>query len=306
MLVLKHRKTGVTSLAFSPDGETLAAGCYWGYVQLWHITTRSLVWEAKVGTLNHSAIFFHGSDRVVSFAGQLYSFDVASGDHARLPGTTGLLPLLLTPGPAPVTRYCTAYNGRKSFSCYTFPERRRLWNANLPGDAYAGIQARRGMFTPGLVSAVAFSGDGASVAAGCITGEAHVLRADTGKPLARILDTGRPAVRAVALSPDGSRLAFSAGAHLFLYRVSAAPEMVKHVSLGRTHFVAATWHPSGAFFATVNGDGKVDLWDATSAERRTSFGWGVGKLDEVVFDADGGRAAVCSDTGEIVVWDIDH
>jgi WD40 repeat protein len=66
------------------------------------------------------------------------------------------------------------------------------------------------------------------------------------------------------------------------------------------------FHPSGAFFATANGDGKVDSWDSHTGERRESFDWGFGKLNDVTFDATGDRAACCSEAGEVVVWDVDR
>src|SRR4029079_17652529 len=112
-------------------------------------------------------------------------------------------------------------------------------------------------------------------------------------------------VKSVALSPDGRFVAWSASAHLYLWRLDPL-EAVAHHSVGGTHFLAVAYHPSGDFFATVNGDGKVDYWDGRTGERRESFDWQVGKLHDVVFDATGDRAACCSKTGEIVVWDVDR
>ena len=39
---------------------------------------------------------------------------------------------------------------------------------------------------------------------------------------------------------------------------------------------------------------------------RESFDWEVGKLNAVTFDANGDRAACCSQTGDVVVWDVDR
>jgi WD40 repeat protein len=79
-----------------------------------------------------------------------------------------------------------------------------------------------------------------------------------------------------------------------------------HVQIGRTHFLGAAWHPSGDFFATANGDGTVDFWDTRTGARRESFDWEAGKLHDVTFDANGDRAACCSLTGKVVVWDVDR
>ena len=82
--------------------------------------------------------------------------------------------------------------------------------------------------------------------------------------------------------------------------------MSAHHALGKTHFLGIAWHPSGAFFATANGDGKIDYWDAQTGQRRESYDWGVGKLNAVVFDPAGDRAACCSERGDVVIWDVDR
>jgi WD40 repeat protein len=111
-------------------------------------------------------------------------------------------------------------------------------------------------------------------------------------------------VKALALSAHGA-VAWTAGSHLHLWKVDP-PQEVAHHSLGRTHFLAVAFHPSGDFFATANGDGKIDYWDARTGAHGEAFDWGVGKLHDVIFDAAGDRAACCSTTGEIVVWDVDR
>ena len=80
--------------------------------------------------------------------------------------------------------------------------------------------------------------------------------------------------------------------------------MAQH-RLGRTHFLSVAFHPSGDFFATANGDGKVDYWDGHTGEHRQAFDWQVGMLNDVVFDPTGDRAACCSQSGAVVVWDVD-
>jgi hypothetical protein len=50
----------------------------------------------------------------------------------------------------------------------------------------------------------------------------------------------------------------------------------------------------------------VDFWDAATGQRRESFDWGVGKLNDIAFDPAGDRAAVCSNSGQVVVWDVDR
>src|SRR5262249_49866270 len=110
----------------------------------------------------------------------------------------------------------------------------------------------------------------------------------------------------IAVSPDGRRLACAAGGQLPLLALHPHRVAVARHQPGRTHFLPVAFHPSGGFFATANGDGKIDYWDARTGEHRQAFDWKVGKLYDVVFDPTGDRAACCSKTGQIVVWDVDH
>jgi WD40 repeat protein len=307
MFILKQRDTAVNSLAFSPDGSALAAAGYWGYLHLWDLGSRTLRREERLATNNISSVFFAPEARLAAFNGFLHQFDAGTGEWIELHSIGRCpTPVVFAPAPWPSDRVCTARLGKKSFSCYSFPGNEQLWQAALPDEAYRAVRQKRSFFTPALVSSLAFSGDGTTVAAGCVTGEVFVRRASDGKPVAAIREPGRPAVGAVALSPDTTRLAVCAASHLRLYRLAPAPEEVAHVSLGRTHFLAVTWHPSGRFFATVNGDGSADFWDAATGERRESFDWGVGKLQEIVFDARGDRAACGARNGQVVVWDVDE
>ena len=304
MFVLKNRDSAVHAVAFSPDGSLLAAAGYWGYVRLWDLASRSLRFERRPSHYKQSAVFFAPGDRLYSFDGNLTAFDVRAGEQVPSKRRGGLLPLVFAAAPWPVPSYCTATAGRRSFSCYALADGRQRWRTALPpGDVFAQATLA---YLPLLVIALAFSGDGRTVAAGCATGQTHVLRADDGKAVARVEQPGRPAVKAVALSPDGSRLAVCAGPTLRLYAVGDEPAEVSCVSTGRKHFLNVTWHPSGGLFATTNGDGSVEFWDAQTGARGKAFDWGLGKLNAVAFDATGDRAACGSETGAVVVWDVDR
>jgi WD40 repeat protein len=143
-----------------------------------------------------------------------------------------------------------------------------------------------------------------AVTSGHLGGRISILDAETGALLGRIGDAGSGWVKAAAISPDGNSVAWCASANLHLQRLPPANVYVHH-RIGKTHFSSVAWHPSGGFFATTNGDGKVDFWDAATGERSQSFDWGIGKLNDIAFDPAGDRAAVCSSTGQVVVWDID-
>jgi WD40 repeat protein len=156
----------------------------------------------------------------------------------------------------------------------------------------------------GTASSLAWSSDARLLAAGLMNGQVKVYDAATGKEAATFGEAGGPTVNAVALSPGGAAAAWCACTHLHFHR--PAEGVSAHHALGKTHFLSVAWHPSGAFFATANGDGKIDYWDAQTGQRRESYDWGVGKLNAVVFDPAGDRAACCSERGDVAIWDVDR
>jgi WD40 repeat protein len=304
MFVLKHRNAGINTVAFSPCGTKLAAGGYWGYVQLWDLDTRALLAEYRPGTNNVSALSFAPNNRLFAFNGFVAVYDADT--HTALPGPArarGLIPTVLAAAPWPVESYCVGYMGRRGITCRALTGE-KLWAATVPAPV-AFVYSGANLFPRPLVTAMQYSANGAFVAVGLGTGQTVVLRADTGKAAHTVGESLTAAVQAVALSPAGDRLAVCAGAALRLYALDGAPELRAEVRGGRTHYLSAAWHPSGEFFAVTNGGGVVEYRDADTGKRRAAYNWKVAKPTGVCFDATGTRAACGGKHGEAVVWDVD-
>lgn len=304
MFVLKHRNAGINAVAFSPCGTKLAAGGYWGYVQLWDLGTRALLAEHRYGTANQSALFFAPDNRLVAFNGFFGVFDTET--HEVLPGPkrSNPIPRVLAAAPWPATSYCVGFYGRRGVSCRAREGGAKLWGATMPAPV-AFVYSGANLFPRHLVTSMRYSGDGAFVAVGLGTGQTLVLRADTGKVAHTVGESLSAGVQAVALSPAGDRLAVCAGAGLRLYELGDSPDLRADLRYGRTHFLSAAWHPSGDFFAVTNGDGAVEYRDAATGKRRAAYNWKVAKPTGVCFDATGTRAACGGRHGEAVVWDVD-
>ncbi|MDY3562647.1 hypothetical protein R5W23_004121 [Gemmata sp. JC673] len=68
---------------------------------------------------------------------------------------------------------------------------------------------------------------------------------------------------------------------------------------------AVTFNPAGTVLAAASESGAVTLYDTQSWKAVGAFDWKIGPLRAVCFSADGTRAAVISDAGTVMVWDVD-
>lgn len=291
MLVLKQRKVWLNCLALSPSGEELAVAAGSGVVQVWDLRANKLRQALSTGTLNNSGVFWTpgGSHVCTLNVYGIHEMDLATGKEvAAWRPNQHYLQVMAATGDG--SRVVVALDWSLNLAAARLPGWQQEWSVDHLHGA--------------CVTALAFAPDQRLLAVGC-NGQVCLFDTHTRRVQAWLPEKPSSIVKAVAFSPDGGKLVWCAGSHVRLWQLDPARE-TRHHHFGRTHFLGVSWHPSGAFFATANGDGKVDFWDGETGERRTSFDWGVGKLNDVIFDAAGDRAFCCSNTGQVVIWDVDR
>lgn len=111
-----------------------------------------------------------------------------------------------------------------------------------------------------------------------------------------------------ACSPDANWLALvhKNSPSCYLYRVDQfGRAFAKLTDKSRAHVFGISFHPSGRLFATAGNSGMVSFYDTATWKVAKTFDWKIGKLRCVAFSPDGALAAVGSDKGQVVVWDVD-
>jgi WD40 repeat protein len=110
--------------------------------------------------------------------------------------------------------------------------------------------------------------------------------------------------RRVAFSPDGQLIAVTDGSMLQVWNLESKQRVVA-LQAGKQHLTGLAFDPDGRYIATVSNDHLTRLWEVGTWGEPKTFEWKVGKLREVAFAPDGATAAVASDKGQIVLFDVD-
>jgi WD40 repeat protein len=110
----------------------------------------------------------------------------------------------------------------------------------------------------------------------------------------------------LVVSPDGKSVGYRCNNRFDVIQVSSAGSLRARIrSENLKHFTGVAFHPSGRYLAATSNDETVKLYDTETWRVAKTFTWDIGKMRSVGFSPDGTLAAAGSDTGRVVVWDVD-
>jgi WD40 repeat protein len=288
--IFSGHETGVTSVAYSPDGSLLASGSADGQIILWAAGTGELLHYLQGHTASVNSLAF-SPDSLFLASGSADKtaivWNVRSGEPNRI----------LEEHRKPINDVAFSPNGQ-ILVCASQDSTATLWDVQT-GELLDTLVASISKDLAAGFTSLAFSPNGSLLAVGSARGTIFwdtalwaELRVVSGNSLS------------VAFAPDGKTVVMgSMTGGVILWNLTAG-RLVRTLQAHTKPVTAVAFSADGKILASASRDGQIFLWDAATYSQLRLLEGHTDAVTDLAFSPDGKLLATASLDGKVILWAI--
>ncbi|MEZ4664243.1 MAG: BTAD domain-containing putative transcriptional regulator [Caldilineaceae bacterium] len=293
--------SAVLSLAYSPDGQLLAAATTDGVVRVWQVAGRQLIgvcpgngrWVWSVCFSPDGQLLATGcADRAV----RIWQIGLLrSGLHAIAEWS--------------VHRTLIGHTDAVFAVCFS-PDSQQLASASADGAIHiwqtqTGQRQQSLLGHCGGVNSIAYSPNGATLASASRDQTARLWRVASGQCV-HSLHGHQAEVKALAFSPDGVFVATVSYDGTIRIWYSQTGQLYRTIQCETSELECIAFHPDGQSIAVNERDYSIRLWEVANGRIRRSFRGHTNTIHALSFSPDGQRLASGGWDKNIRFWDVEQ
>jgi len=285
-----HHDDPVNSVAFSPDGQTLASASSDNTIKLWNVATGQLINTIKGHNQKISSIAFSIDGR---------SLSSASGKMVRLWNIdNGQLITSLAGHTDDVSSIAYSPNG-KTLASASYDNTIRLWDVtnNQLVDTFLGHES--------LVLDVAFSSDGQTLASSSSDKTIRLWDIKT-RQLTTTLENHNSDANSIVFSPDSKILAAGSDDKTIRLWDLESHETIATLEGHESAILSLAFSPIANTLVSGSGDNTIKLWNISEGKVIATLDGHTYEVRSVTFSPDGKSLVTGSADTTVRLWNVSN